>query len=529
MNNVEQQQHLDIINEDKMAKESRLEQVVKKEVTKKSLAFDLLEKGFKIGGPTILAPLAYVGYKIGQVVAPEVTPMADDEGLAALVTLGGANAASLAVSYGDDLVGAGVNLGKKLIGKIKEMPPIKNDVLDGVVSIGCYAGLGLALDMNNNFETNWRETLPMIGFFGINMGVRVLHKLIDYPRAFVSGIVKSYKTKGLIGGTTSAIWNVVKLTGLGVPAKILLSEGRNFTLGFFLPLLAPAFLYGGYDVLTADTAMDVLTLNGAGSYVKELVTQRLYSPAIATWASGCWLTSGTMGFVLPDYDPNKKWYKQKKATIKKYLGFDSSLSTASIGMAMMVAGMHLAHAADAFLIAPEKVAEVVSDPTWYESAREGIDKLLHPEEAIKESAFDKVQQSDVYKTGMGYVVEGIRFVPLLAATYTLALYDHLYKKGARALHKKQKFEKLKKSLQAEPDSPAGAQDAPQDPTLPTAQTAYGASTAEPILDYDAIFDDYSGGNVRDVMAGKSPTQGVRSTTKKEEQEEPIIDLSDVYS
>ena len=317
MNNVEQQQHLDIINEDKMAKESRLEQVVKKEVTKKSLAFDLLEKGFKIGGPTILAPLAYVGYKIGQVVAPEVTPMADDEGLAALVTLGGANAASLAVSYGDDLVGAGVNLGKKLIGKIKEMPPIKNDVLDGVVSIGCYAGLGLALDMNNNFETNWRETLPMIGFFGINMGVRVLHKLIDYPRAFVSGIVKSYKTKGLIGGTTSAIWNVVKLTGLGVPAKILLSEGRNFTLGFFLPLLAPAFLYGGYDVLTADTAMDVLTLNGAGSYVKELVTQRLYSPAIATWASGCWLTSGTMGFVLPDYDPNKKWYKQKKATIKK--------------------------------------------------------------------------------------------------------------------------------------------------------------------------------------------------------------------
>ena len=426
-----------------MTQPGGLEQVVKKEATIMGALVDHLEKAFKIGGPTIAAPLAYFGYKGVQAIAPDAVPLGENEGLVAMLTLGAANAASLAVSYGDDLLKIPYNLIKRLLKKIDKMPPIVNDVLDGIVSIGCYAGLGYALDIYNNGETNWKETLPMIGFFILNPTVRSFHSLPDRVRKMGSKILGSYKSggSGLMGfakGVGKAGFSVVgeglKFSLYKGPLSLVRDSTKNFVLGLVVPIGLPLAAFLGYDALNF---YDGISFEASGGYVKELFTKGPHSPGIVTWASACWLTSGSIGVLFPEYDSSKPAYKQIKASVRKMVGFEDSLATASIGMAALLAGIHGAHiaaevipAADVAVGAATQVPEI-SEPGLLEKLGAAYDVIVNPgeaaEQAILGGAVDEAEQKygGGYNTVRSAVIGAARYGPLLFATYTLALHDHM--------------------------------------------------------------------------------------------------------
>lgn len=426
------------LNENKMTQQGGLEQVVKKEATIRGALIDHLEKAFKIGGPTIAAPLAYFGYKGAQAIAPDVVPFGESEGLVAMLTLGAANAASLAWSYGDDLLKIPYNIIKRLLKKIDKMPPIVNDVLDGIVSIGCYAGLGYALDVYNNGETNWKETLPMIGFFILNPTVRSFHSLPNNVRKIGSNIWGKYKSggSGLMGfakGVGKAGFSVVgeglKFSLYKGPLSLVRDSTKNFVLGLAVPIGLPIAAFLGYDVINF---YDGISFEASGGYLKELFTRGPYSPGIATWASACWLTSGSIGVLFPEYDSSKPAYKQIRASVRKMVGFEDSLATASIAMAAFLGGIHLAHMASEVIPAAQVAAQAleVADQSLFERVVDGYNVVFNHEEAAADAlggAVDEAEQKygGGYNTVRSIVIGAARYGPLLFATYTLALHDHM--------------------------------------------------------------------------------------------------------
>ena len=194
----------------------------------------------------------------------------------------------------------------------------------------------------------------------------------------------------------------------------------------------------------------------------------------------------------------------------------------------------MAHALDAIIPAAQTAAEqlpdIASDPSWYERIREGVDvavnRVQSAEDAVVDGAINELEEKygGGFNTVRDYVIGAFRYGPLFAVTYTLAAYDHLYNKGASALRKKQKIEKLKKELQSEAPAQQLPTEAPQDPTLPSAQEAYGASASSAMDYFQFLVDDDSDAAVREVLAGRLPTQS--GPTKQDAQDkEPDMDFT----
>ncbi len=525
-----------------MTQQGGLEQVVKKEATIMGALVDHLEKAFKIGGPTIAAPLAYFGYKGAQAIAPDVVPFGESEGLVAMSTIGAANAASLAWSYGDDLLKIPYNAIKRFITRsIDKMPPIVNDVLDGIVSIGCYAGLGYALDIYNNGETNWKETLPMIGFFILNPLVRSFHSLPDRVRNIGSKIWGSYKSggSGLMGfakGVGKAGFSVVgeglKFSIYKGPLSLVRDSTKNFVLGLAVPIGLPVAAFLGYDAINF---YDGISFEATGGYVKELFTKGPYSPGIATWASACWLTSGSIGVLFPEYDSNKPAYKQIRASVRKMVGFEDSLATASIGMAAFLGGIHLAHIASEVIpaaqVASEGVAQVpeISEQGLIEKLGGVYDVIVNPGEAAEQAILDGAVGEAEQKYGGGdntvrsAVIGAARYGPLLFATYTLALHDHMKFYGKELARKHinswlgNSNEESGESNQEAPAQQAPAAQGQLGQAQPTNEGPRQIYSAADLEDFSGL-GGYVAPKPKDSTS--APAQGVRKKPPTSQQPQP---------